>query len=246
MKRSFLSALLLCMALLPLRAQESLKTWLDMGGRQGLYALYAAQYQLPLASNYELRAAFAFQWDRNVGKTFDATHAIAVEGINYFPLNQAANRHFDMLALHQKLMFRDLSVWGAYEYDAALSLSYRRARLYTELGLMHRVMQDAHWTGHSASSRYLNEPFGLLYRLAVSLFHPGEHPQWNLALAVSDFDDFVWERLYTPHFALSGEWQINERLALFSKCLYMPSGVFNLNSDVYKLYVRVGIVCNIN
>lgn len=245
MKRCLLSTLFLCLFLLPLQAQEYLKTWLDVGSKRYFYASYAAQYHMPLASNYDVSAAFAFQWDGNPSGKTDATHAITLEGINYFPLNESASRAFNTLALHQKLMFRDLSVWGMNEYAAALSLSYRRARLYGELGLMHRILQDIHWEEHSASSRYLNEPFGLMYRLALSLFDPRENPQWNLSLEFSDYDDFVWERGYTPHVALSGHWYIKDGPCLFSKLMYMPSGVFNLNSDVYKCYARVGIVCNI-
>ncbi|MBO5916422.1 MAG: hypothetical protein J6Q25_05870 [Bacteroidales bacterium] len=245
MKKFSLWIIAFCLFVFPLRAQEYVKTWLDLGAKQGFYASYSALYNYPLAVNYDLSAAFSFQWEDNQAGSYDATHAIAVQGLAYFPLNESSTRHFNSLALHQKFLFRDLSVWGIYEYNAALSLSYRRARWYGEIGCMHRILQDIHWTGHDASARYLNEPFGLVYKLAFQCRDPRTSPAWNLGFALSDYDDFLWERIYAPNVSLYGEWKFSERSRLISKLMYMPSGVFNLASSVYECYIRMGVVCEI-
>ena len=89
MKKFSLWIFALCLFVFPLRAQEYVKTWLDLGGKQGFYASYSALYNYPLADNYDLSAAFSFQWEDNQAGSYDATHAIAVQGLAYFPLNES-------------------------------------------------------------------------------------------------------------------------------------------------------------
>ncbi len=227
-----------------LAAQEYVKTWVEVGHKTLFYGAYSTLYSLPLASNYDLLGGYSFQWDGNPFGGKETTHAITLQGSAYFPLNETSSKQ-DCMVFRQKLLFRDMSALGLNEYAAALSVGYLSSRFEGEIALMHRVLQDLTWKGDSFSSRYLHEPFSWLYHLRFHCFDVREHPLWNLSFRLSNQDEFLWERMYFPQLSVTGEYAVSETYRIFAEAAYMAAGIFNMHTDVYKSYIRIGMVCDI-
>ena len=117
----------------------------------------------------------------------------------------------------------------------ALSLGYRFDYVSVQIGSFARVMSGY---GRNWHSTYECEPFNLLYRLEV--YCRPQTCNWNIGVAFSNYDDYQFERMWQPLFALGGRYDIDEhwRVHLDAQC--KPTGMFHLNAAFYGATVRAG------
>lgn len=119
----------------------------------------------------------------------------------------------------------------------ALSLGYRFDYVSVQIGSFVRVMSGYGRNWHSEDT-YECEPFNLLYRLEV--YCRPQTCNWNIGVAFSNYDDYQFERMWQPLFALGGRYDIDEhwRVHLDAQC--KPTGMFHLNAAFYGATVRAG------
>lgn len=119
----------------------------------------------------------------------------------------------------------------------ALSLGYRFDYVSVQIGSFVRVMSGYGRNWHSEDA-YECEPFNLLYRLEV--YCRPQTCNWNIGVAFSNYDDYQFERMWQPLFALGGRYDIDEhwRVHLDAQC--KPTGMFHLNAAFYGATVRAG------
>ena len=119
----------------------------------------------------------------------------------------------------------------------ALSLGYRFDYVSVQIGSFARVMSGYGRNWHSEDT-YECEPFNLLYRLEV--YCRPQTCNWNIGVAFSNYDDYQFERMCQPLFALGGRYDIDEhwRVHLDAQC--KPTGMFHLNAAFYGATVRAG------
>ena len=85
----------------------------------------------------------------------------------------------------------------------------------------------------------IKEPFSLLYSL--SYFFKPIGNSWNMGLAVTNFDYFLYNQETNPIFNLNGYYKLNSNISLFTQVWFEPSGIFNINACYFGYYVRTGI-----
>lgn len=86
--------------------------------------------------------------------------------------------------------------------------------------------------------KYIVEPFQLLYRLECFV-RPVTSP-WNIAIAISNADDYMIERPWTPMLYLGGWYDIDSHWRLRLSGKYKNAGMFHMNAHYYAAEVRVG------
>ena len=119
----------------------------------------------------------------------------------------------------------------------ALSLGYRFDYASVQIGSYARFMSFYGRNWHSDEA-YQCEPFNLLYRIEV--YCRPQSCKWNLGAAFANFDDFQFERMWQPLFALNGRYDIDEHWRVHLDATCKPTGMFHLNAAFYGATVKAG------
>ncbi len=141
------------------------------------------------------------------------------------------------LFLEDRLMARFIARDQVNEFLHAISIGYRMQYVNVQLGLINRVIMPLPYEMNTLN-KYIVEPFQLLYRLE-GFVRPVTSP-WNIAIAISNADNYMIERPWTPMLYLGGWYDIDQhwRVRLFGK--YKNAGMFHMNAHYYASEVRVG------
>lgn len=89
-------------------------------------------------------------------------------------------------------------------------------------------------------NRRLYENFILLYNLKYSFLN--EDSKWKLQAAVTNTDHFLIHQATNPVLSISGAYQLNNSLALFSEFRYKTAGMMNMHVNYFGTLLRAGIV----
>jgi hypothetical protein len=106
-----------------------------------------------------------------------------------------------------------------------------------QLGFFSRVMVPMPYERNSDNAS-ISEPFKLLYR--VEAFVRPATSSWNLAVAISNVDDYMMERPWTPMLYLRGWYDVNNHWRLLLAGKYKNAGMFHMNAHYYASELRVG------
>ena len=123
------------------------------------------------------------------------------------------------------------------EFAHAISLGYRMQYVSAQLGFFSRVMVPMPYERNSDNAS-ISEPFKLLYR--VEAFVRPATSSWNLAVAISNVDDYMMERPWTPMLYLRGWYDVNNHWRLHLAGKYKNAGMFHMNAHYYASELRVG------
>ena len=88
-------------------------------------------------------------------------------------------------------------------------------------------------------NRRLHENFILLYNLKYSFLD--KDSKWKLQAAVTNTDHFLIHQATNPVLSISGAYQLNESLALFSEFRYKTAGMMNMHVNYFGTLLRAGI-----
>lgn len=124
-----------------------------------------------------------------------------------------------------------------WNFVGAVSLGYRMDYISAQVGFYSRVMDSYRREWHSETA-YNCEPFNLLYRLQV--WARPQRENWNISLAITNVDDFQYERMWAPFFQLEGRYDINDHWRINVETELKLAGMFHLNAEFYSAYARAG------
>lgn len=87
------------------------------------------------------------------------------------------------------------------------------------------------------------EPFNLMYRLSYyQLFTK----KLNLEAAVTNFDRYFIQQETNPMILLALNYKLNSRLKFYTELGYMQAGLLNLHVNAFGVYLRGGVIWQID
>lgn len=176
-----------------------------------------------------------------INQYFEMQANIRTSTANYHTVGIQLRPKFELpkgeLYLEDRLMARFIARDQVNEFLHAISLGYRMQYVNVEFGLINRVMMPLPYERNTLD-KYIVEPFQLLYR--VEGFVRPVTSSWNIAIAISNADNYMIERPWTPMLYLGGWYDVNEHWRVRLSGKYKNAGMFHMNAHYYAAEVRVG------
>jgi hypothetical protein len=141
------------------------------------------------------------------------------------------------LYIEDRLMARFIARDQVDELLHAISIGYRMQYIDVQLGVINRVIMPLPYERNTLD-KYIVEPFQLLYRVE-GFVRPLTSP-WNIAIAISNADNYMIERPWVPMLYLGGWYDIDEHWRIHLSGKYKNAGMFHMNAHYYAAEVRVG------
>lgn len=160
--------------------------------------------------------------------------AAFIKGKIQFPL-----KHGYTLFLENRYLVRALNAYRVYELNGCLSLGCESPRFVCCLGMANRLIAGYEYDP-ADGSRFVSEPFNLLYSLEAYLFRRTAR-KWNVGLRFSNYRLFRINHCSDPDYALLGAYSVSSRLNLLMDVGVRPAGVFNLTAHYYESYFNMGV-----
>lgn len=189
----------------------------------GSFANFDIDAHLPINQYFEAEA--------NLRTSTANTHTIGLQLRPKFALPVGE------LFLEDRLMANFLVRDHVNEFAHAISLGYRMQYVSAQLGLLSRVIVPMPYEKNSDNST-IAEPFKLLYH--IEAFVRPETSCWNLAVAISNVDDYMMERPWTPMLYVRGWYDVNDHWRLHLAGKYKNAGMFHMNAHYYASELRAG------
>lgn len=147
------------------------------------------------------------------------------------------------LYFNTQVLYRDFQRNGIHEFSGDVLFGYRMQYIDVAFGCGMRLTTSHNYDWHSTANPLI-EPFIFTYRVQ-GFVRPQTSP-WNIALCISNMDDYQLERQWQPLFMLSSWYNVtnNWRVRLSSQC--KPTGMFHLNAAFYGIDVRAGVEYRFN
>jgi hypothetical protein len=141
------------------------------------------------------------------------------------------------LYIEDRLMARFIARDQVDELLHAISIGYRMQYIDVQLGVINRVIIPLPYERNTLD-KYIVEPFQLLYRVE-GFVRPLTSP-WNIAIAISNADNYMIERPWVPMLYLGGWYDIDEHWRIRLSGKYKNAGMFHMNAHYYAAEVCVG------
>lgn len=232
MKQTTLLLLTLCCCTSMAMAQVQRK---DTSYTVSLHAGYGHNLTYGSFANFDMDAYLPintyFEAEANLRTSTANVHMIGLQMRPKFALPVGE------LFLEDRLMARWVVRDQVNELIHAISLGYRMQYVSAQLGVFSRVIVPMPYERNSDNGN-ISEPFMLLYR--VEAFVRPETSCWNMAIAISNVDDYMMERPWTPVLYLRGWYDVNEHWRVHLAGKYKNAGMFHMNAHYYASEVRVG------
>lgn len=231
MKRNFVFVLCSLFAALSAMAQQSG----DSRYTISLHAGYAHNLTYGSHANFDVCAYLP------VNQYFEAEADVRTSTANFYTLGLQLRPKFALpvgeFFLEDRLMERFITRDHVNEFTHAISLGYRMQYVSVQLGLFSRVIVPMPYERNSDNA-YISEPFNLLYR--VEAFVRPQTSCWNIAVAISNADDYMVERAWNPMLYLAGWYDIDSHWRLQLSGKYKNAGMFHMNAHYYASEILLG------
>jgi opacity protein-like surface antigen len=189
----------------------------------GSMANFDLDAYMPINKHFEMQA--------NIRTSTSNVHTLGVQLRPKFVLPVGE------LYLEDRLMMRFVARDQVNEVLHAISLGYRMQYVNVQFGLINRVMMPLPYERNTLD-KYIVEPFQLLYR--VEGFVRPMTSLWNISIAISNADNYMIERPWTPMLYLGGWYDVDEHWRVRLSGKYKNAGMFHMNAHYYAAEVRVG------
>lgn len=144
------------------------------------------------------------------------------------------------LFLYNRYLYRLFARWNLNEYSTHVALGYESKHWRLALGMANRIMSPFRPYDNTGSTEYVLEPFNVMYEFQYQL-NFGRDDRWNMALRISDYDDFVTDRAYQPIFSATTGRQLGHGLTGFGRLVCYPTGMLSLSANYYQIYLNLGV-----
>ena len=186
-------------------------------------------------ANYDLGAFMP------INQHFEMDADLRASTANFYTLGVQLRPKFALpvgeLFLEDRLLANMVVRDQVTELAHALSLGYRMQYVSVQLGLLSRVIIPMPYERNSDNGTVV-EPFKLLYR--IEAFARPQTSRWNIAAAISNVDDYMMERPWTPMLYVRGWFDVDEHWRLHLAGKYKNAGMFHMNAHYFAAEVGVG------
>ena len=227
MKRTIiLITLIFCV--ISAKAQWTLQTYgeYDYTRTSGSSAALALKGDYRLASNF------------NIGLGFQATT------LNRYSLNlqyqvNLLNAKCGTLYLENRYLYRLFPKYDLQEFNALLDLGWRNSHFNFQLGLASLFTAPIPLRKNGGMD-VIFEPMNVTYCIEMNSFDQ-YHP-WNLGVRISNYRDFVIERVTLLFLSMNGYYDFGNGLRITSEFGLHPCGVLNLSAQYNGWFGNVGLI----
>lgn len=227
--KQLLIIVLFCCSLSVL-AQEKAPISLQTYAEYGYNYTWGHYGSLAVIGNFRINTYFDLE--AGIHTATSNVHAINTKAIVHFPLKVGD------LTLENRYLYRLFLRTNTNDLAAALSVGYSIHHFKVGLGVYAHVFGTINFPKHTENIPSLVEPFNLIYNIEGQLFKQDHN--WNLALSVSNHDNFQIERMYQPIFTLKGNYIPAKHFNLLAEVACKPAGMFHGAADFYAIYTRLG------
>ena len=157
-------------------------------------------------------------------------------GLNFCPSFKLCKNGY--IFFDGTLFSRIYGISSNYEFIYAGSVGFRMRHFSVQAGLFSRTIDTWKRDWHSLDSP-VTEPFNLLYKVKISVMG-FDHP-WDVYGVFSNYNDYEYERMWEPIFALGGRWDFKDRWSAVAEGTLKPAGQFHGTIKFYEATMRVGV-----
>jgi hypothetical protein len=207
----------------------------------------ASQYSLSLHAGYGHNLIYGSHANFDLGaympinQYFEMDADLRVSTANFYTVGLQLRPKFALpvgeMFIEDRLMANLVVRNKVNEFAHAISLGYRMQYVSVQLGLFSRVIVPQPYEKNSNNS-YISEPFKLLYR--VEAFVRPKTSCWNIAVAISNIDDYMMERPWNPMLYLRGWYDVDDHWRVHLGGKYKNAGMFHMNAHYFAAEVGIG------
>ena len=210
------------------RAQSTLQTYgeYDYTRTSGNSASLALKADYQLADNFNI--GFGYQ-----GTTLNR-HAINLQyQINLLKANCGT------LYLENRYLYRLFPNYDLQEFNGVFDLGWRNRHFNFQLGFSNRYTAPIPLRKNGGMD-VIFEPLNVTFCIEGNVFDQ-EHP-WNVGARISNYRDFVIERIALFFYSLNGYYDFGNGLRITAEAGLHPCGVLNLSAQYNGWFGNVGLI----
>lgn len=204
-------------------------------------------YTLRLDAGYAFNKTYSHYGNFDLGAFFPLNPCFEMQAdlrlstVNAYALGVQLRPKFALpvgeMYIETRAMYRPFVLSRVHEVTGGLSLGYRMQYVDVLFGCGVRVMTPM-TTDHGFSPSIV-EPWIFLYQ--VQAFVRPQTSSWNIAMAVSNIDNYQMERSAQPLFRLSGHYRPAPHWRVHLSAMCKPTGMFHLHAAFYGIELRGGM-----
>lgn len=150
-----------------------------------------------------------------------------------FMWNVSESKKIDC-GFYNKYIYSNYFLYNMQEFTVAIAGKLRTRFFDVSLGVLNRTYWDT-----NSIKRNVSEQVNFLYEFEGRIF--GNERKYNLALVLSNTDDFYIERIQYAQFKVLGNYKLNNHVNLFLGSGFMPAGFFHLSTNYHAWFLRSGV-----
>lgn len=227
MKKSFIIVFLL-FAALGAKAQWTLQGYCEYDYTR----TSGSSGSLALKGDYRMAKNF------NIGFGFQAT-TLGRYSINLQYQVNLLQAKCGTLYLENRYLYRLFPGYHLQEFNGVLDLGWRNRHFNFQLGLANRFTAPIPLRKNGGMETIF-EPMNVIFCVEGNIFDQ-EHP-WNLGARISNYRDFVIERVTLFFYSANGYYDFGNGLRLTAEAGLHPCGVLNLSAQYNGWFGNVGLI----
>ena len=233
------------------------KTWITLGLLLLVFSATCAYSQNDNRAQDYLRGRFLVEGDYNRTAGFRPSCVLALDFQNERGHGMSLGRKIgpDSYATHlayqialvdagsgwfylqNRYLYRRFVAYDLQEFNAALLLGYRNIHWNFQLGLCNRYIAEVPLRLDGGMGTIF-EPMNVVFNLGWNLF--GEEHPWNVGLGLSNYREFIIERVTLFYYTVNSYYNVNSHWRLLGEAGPHPAGVLNLSSQYNGYFINVG------
>ena len=213
----------------------------------GAYAQGYAHFRLNAEGDYSRTAKFqphvslGFDGRLNNGNGLNVGYQAGPGKHSFNVAYQIGTKLFtdhDFGYLENRYLYRRFTSYGLQEFNAVLTIGYRNIHWNFQLGLCNRYIAEVPLRLNGGEG-VIFEPMNVVFNIEGNLFGP-DHP-WNIDAGVSNYREFIIERVTLFYYNLHGYYDINNQWRLTGEGGLHPAGVLNLSAQYNGYFINIGV-----
>ena len=141
------------------------------------------------------------------------------------------------LFLENRYLYRLFPSYDLQEFNALLDFGWRNRHWKFQFGLCNRYIAEIPLRLNGGES-VIFEPMNVVFNIEGNIFDQ-DHP-WNIGFGISNYREFIIERVTLFYYTMHGYYDINEQWRLNAEAGLHPAGVLNLSSQYNGFFFNIG------
>ena len=170
---------------------------------------------------------------------------VSVQGTLGYPLAMNLYWQADLLQakcgtlyLENRYLYRLFPNYKLQEFNGVLDLGWENRHFNFQLGLCNRFIAEIPLRKDGGMGTIF-EPMNVVFSVEGNVFDQS-HP-WNIGGRISNFDDFLIERVSIFIYCIKGYYELDDGLRLTGEVCIHPCSSLNLSAQPNGVAARVGI-----